>query len=131
MIEDGRRVVRTFLDHQVRRTPWTALTDWAPAQWGRAGLRQWVDRLSHRPATPPPRPRRSSSRLLVAASVLRRLDADADAAFDGAGIGNDLLTWLPVVREPGSRAATVDQTAHVQAQGVSLARDLIAMELVP
>ena len=43
----------------------------------------------------------------------------------------DLLTWLPVMREPGSRAAHDTVSGRVAAQGVALARELMEAEPLP
>lgn len=131
MVADGRRVVEAFLAHEVCRMSWLTLADWDASQWQRSSLRTWLEQLPRRPAVAPPRPRRSWARMLVAASVLRRKDGEGQPVLPGADIGEDLLTWLPVVREPGSRAAGDEVTSRVQAQGVALARELMAMEPMP
>lgn len=125
----GQRVVDAMLGHEVRRNRWTTLAAWDASQWGRQALATWAGTLRKRPAAPTARPRRSWTRALVAASVMRRKDGEeAATAFDGEAIADDLLTWLPAVREPGSRAAATDVTAIASAQAVLLARDLMAAE---
>ena len=130
-VHDGERVVEAMLSHEVRRTQWATLTGWESSQWCRQALGTWSATLRKRPTTLTAKPRRSWARALVAASVVRRKDGEGSpAGFDGESIGDDLLTWLPAVREPGSRAAAVDVTRIADAQAVLLARELMAMEPV-
>ena len=118
-----------MLGHEVQRTRWSTLTAWQSSQWNRQALGTWTATLRKRPATLGARPRRFWARALVAASVVRRKDGeDLPGNFDGESIGDDLLAWLPAVREPGSRAAAVDVSRMADAQAVLLARDLMAME---
>jgi hypothetical protein len=131
MAADGRRVVQALMDHEVRRAMWPTLTAWAPANWDRKALAAWVTTLGKRPSSPPARPRRAWARSLVAASVLERKHADDRSDFDGTGLAASLLTWLPEVREGGSRATQDVVTARVAAQGVSLARALMEAEPLP
>ena len=132
MTADGRRVVEALLQVTVRRLSLPALAAWDPASWDRAALRPWVSTLPRRPATPSARPRRAWARSLVAASVLRRKDGQtAPTGLQGEAIADDLLTWLPAVREPGSRASRDDVAGRVAAQGVTLARDLMDAEPLP
>jgi hypothetical protein len=128
LCRDGQRVVEALLTHDVRRSRWPALTAWDSSQWGRPTLGAWMATLPTRPPVLTARPRRSWARALVAASIIRRKDGDNAAAFDGESIAEDLLTWLPAVREPGSRAADVDVTSIASAQAVRLARDLMDAE---
>ena len=128
-VRDGQRVVETLLGHQVQRTAWSTLTAWQSSQWDRQALGAWTATLRKRPATLNARPRRFWARALVAASVIRRKDGEhAPGGLDGESIGDDLLTWLPAIREPGSRASAVDVTRIADAQAVLLARDLMALE---
>lgn len=124
----GEAVVDAMLSHEVRRSRWSALTAWDASQWGRQSLGTWTATLGKRPPTLTARPRRSWVRALVAASVVRRKDAEAAAVFDGESMADDLLTWLPAVREPGSRAGAADVTTIAGAQALLLARDLMAAE---
>jgi hypothetical protein len=78
------------------------------------------------------KPRRVWARELIAAAVMRRKAGElAGRDFDGGALAADLLTWLPVVREPGTRAAGAPAAATGDAaqHGVALARHLI--EAVP
>ena len=128
-VGDGQRVVEAMLTHDVRRSRWPTLTAWDSSQWGRQALGTWTSMLRKRPAVLTSKPRRSLARALVAASAIRRKDGEsAAAAFDGESIAEDLLTWLPAVRESGSRAAGIDVTTIAGAQAVLLARELMAVE---
>jgi hypothetical protein len=131
-VRAGRRVVEALANHDRPSMRWSALTAWDAPQWGRQALGTWTATLRKRPPGLTAKPRRVWARALVAASVMRRKDAeDAADAFDGESIAEDLLTWLPAVREPGSRAVDVDVTAIARTQAVRLARDLIAAEPLP
>jgi len=127
-VRAGQQVVEAMLAREVRRNTWSTLAAWDASQWGRHALGTWTAMLRKRPAAPAARPRRFWARALVAASVLRRKDGEDGAAFDGESIAVDLLTWLPAVREPGSRAAVTDVTTIAGAQALLLARDLMAAE---
>lgn len=131
MVESGDRVVRALIGQDVRRAPWTTLAAWEPSQWDRPALGPWTKALARRPAAAPARTRRASARALVAASVLRRKDGDIAPGFDGGAVGDDLLAWLPALREPGSRATHDGVAANVAAQGLALARDLMDAEPLP
>jgi hypothetical protein len=130
MTAAGRRVVVSLLQADVRRTGWTTLASWDPTAWDRKTLGTWTAALPKRPATLTTRPRRAWARALVAASVLRRKDDDG-ATLDGESMADDLLTWLPAVREPGSRALPDGVSALVATQAASLARDLMDAEPLP
>jgi hypothetical protein len=127
-VRDGQQVVAAMLHRDVRRSRWPSLTAWEPSQWSRQSLGTWMTTLRKRPATITARPKRAWARALVAASVVLRRDGEDAAAFDGDSIADDLLTWLPAVREPGSRAAGSDATAIAAAQAVLLARELMVLE---
>ncbi len=131
MVESGDRVVRALIGQDVRRAPWTTLAAWEPSQWDRTALGAWTRTLARRPAAAPARTRRASARALVAASLLRRKDGEIASGFDGGAVGDDLLAWLPAMREPGSRATHDGVTANVAAQGLALARDLMDAEPLP
>jgi hypothetical protein len=128
LVLGGQRVVEAMLSHHVQRTPWSTLTEWQSSQWDRQALGMWTATLRKRPVTLAARPRRSWPRFLVAASVARRKDGEDLRAFDGESVGEDLLTWLPAVREAGSRATGADVTKVADAQAVLLARELMAVE---
>jgi hypothetical protein len=128
-VRAGQRVVEAMLGHEVRRTRWPTLAAWDASQWGRQALGAWTETLRKRPTTLTARPRRSWARALVAASGVRRKDGEAAAAaFDGESMAEDLLAWLPAVREPGSRAGAADVITIAGAQAVLLARDLMDAE---
>ncbi|BCS35920.1 hypothetical protein TBR22_A51550 [Luteitalea sp. TBR-22] len=128
----GRHVVEALLTERVQRSSWRDLADWAPGDWRRKALLPWSQRLTSRPATPEPKPRRADIRAAVAATVMRRRDGDATpTAFDGDGIGADLLAWLPALRERGTRGAAGVPTAVLEAQCAALARDLMDAEPLP
>ena len=131
MVEDGRRLVQALVDLEVRRSTWATLAAWDPSQWDRKALGTWTTTLSTRPAVAPVKPRRAWARALVAASLVRRKDGEGSDAFDGEAVGDDLLTWLPAVREPGSRATHDSVSGRVAAQGIALARDLMEAEPLP
>ena len=131
LVDDGRRVVKAMLDAGVRLMPWASLTAWEAPPWTRKALGTWVSTMSGRPKSEPARPRRAWARHLVAASVLRRKDGNARADFDGAAIAADLLAWLPLVREPGSRAMDGVSPDRVRAQGAALARRIMEVEALP
>lgn len=131
LVEDGRRVVHAMLDSEVRRSTWRDLAAWDASQWTRRTLGTWVATMSGRPTVSPARPRRSWVRALMAASVLRRKDANESADFDGTAIGSDLLCWLPLVREPGSRDTRDASVGRITAQGATLARHLMEAEPLP
>jgi hypothetical protein len=131
MVESGDRVVRALIGQDVRRAPWATLAAWEPSQWDRPALGRWARTLASRPAAAPARTRRASARALVAASVLRRKDGESAPGFDGGAVGDDLLAWLPAMREPGSRATHDSATANVAAHGLALARDLMDAEPLP
>ena len=127
-VRDGQQVVEAMLRRDVRRSRWPSLTAWEPSRWSRQSLGTWMTTLRKRPATITARPKRAWARALVAASVVLRRDGEDAATFDGDSIADDLLTWLPAVREPGSRAAGSDATAIAAAQAVLLARELMVLE---
>lgn len=131
MAEDGCRVVEALIAQDVRRSRWASLTAWDPAQWDRKGLGSWTTTMARRPAVAPARTRRVWARSLVAASVLRRKDGESLDHFDGQAVGEDLLAWLPAVREPGARATHDAVSGRVAAQGVALARALMEAEPLP
>ena len=130
-VADGRRVVDALLSAPVRRLAWSQLAAWEPAAWTRQGLLPWTTAMARRPAAAPGKPRRAWARALVAGAVQRRRAADRTAdAFDGDALGDDLLTWLPAVREPGTRATATVASRVIAAQGDALARALMDAEPV-
>lgn len=132
MTAAGRRVVESLLQADVRRMAWTTLASWDPAAWDRKALGAWTATLPKRPAVVTTRPRRAWARTLMAASVLRRKDGESGRSeLDGESLADDLLTWLPAVREPGSRASHDGVAALAAAQAATLARDLMDAEPLP
>jgi hypothetical protein len=131
-LEGGRRVVDALLTHDVQRIGWPVLAAWDAPRWARQALGAWTARLVKRPEALAARPRREWPREIVAASVLRRKDAErTPAGLEETSIGHDLLGWLPVVREGGSRSGRDDVKPRVAAQAVALARDLMDAEPLP
>ena len=68
----------------------------------------------------------------MAASVLRRKDGECGrSGLDGESLADDLLTWLPAVREPGSRASRDGAGVLAATQAATLARELMDAEPLP
>ena len=129
-VRAGVAVVDALLAHVVYGRTWVSLTGHDPARWKASSLQAWAGRLSQRPAQVTGKPRREWARELIAAGVMRRKAGELTGRdFEGDALAADLLTWLPVVREPGTRAASGPAPATGAAQhGIALARQLMEAE---
>ena len=132
MTAAGYRVVDALLSEAVHRSSWTELSGWSPTVWHPKALSAWTRKLRSRPVAADPKPHRANARAAVASCVMRRRAGDAaPTTFEGDAIADDLLTWLPALREPGRRSSGVVPAAVLETQCEALARDLMDAEPLP
>ena len=135
-VGEGGRVASALLAHCVDGGDLAALVDHVPERWAAGGaMSAWAHRLPMVKADQVPAAELVSAREVVAAAVMRRSIADAATLRrEGPSLAAGMLRWLPLVREPGTRAGSGAGSSALsdgRAAGAALTAALMRVEAMP